>query len=255
MRKARLSEIQKFIERKGVATMQEICREFDIALSTARKDISDIAKEGGIQKIYGGAKAESQANISGFLTYERRANIDKQEKMLVAKQAAALVHDGDSIFLDSGTTTAKMIDFLANKRVTVFTSNVEILINSIKYENIELYFLGGKLNKTSFSTQQFWSMDHLHDFNINKAFMAASGYSINGGVTHASPWEYETKRFAVEKAAETYILITDNKIDKKTLVKYADAEEIKNVVTNKDVSKLYHEFFTKNHIRLHIAEG
>lgn len=254
MRKRRLTDMQSFIEKKGAVTMQEICSEFDIALNTARKDISDLAKSGAIQKVYGGAKSSNSANLSEFQSYERRSKINKREKMVVAEKAADFVQDGDTIFLDSGTTTTKMIDFLSKKQVTIFTSNVEVLINAIKYDNLEIYFMGGKLNKKSFSTQKFWSMDYLKDFNINKAFMAASGYSINGGVTHASPWEYETKRFAVEKAMETYILITDSKIDKKTLVKYADAAEIKNVITDKDVSEKYHEFFAKNNIKLHVAE-
>lgn len=255
MRNERLSQMQDFIDRKGTVTMEEICSEFDIALNTARKDISDLAKSGAVQKIYGGAKSVNANGLSEFLAYERRFIINREQKLSVAKKAASLVEDGDIIFLDSGTTTAGMVDFLSDRHITIFTANVEVLVSAMKYDNLELYFLGGKLNKKSCSTQKVWTIDYLYNFNINKAFMAASGYSIMGGATHASPWEYEIKRFAVEHAMETYLAVDSSKFDKKTLVKYADASEIKNIVTDSEVDQVYEEFFKENGITLHLAEN
>jgi len=254
LRGERLSEMVSFIERKGIVSMEDLCSVFDIALSTARKDISYLAAKGAVQKVYGGAKAINKSSFNDFLTYERRSVIDKEEKLMVARKAASFVEEGDIIFLDSGTTTARIIDFLQDKQVAIFTANVEVLIKAMKYDNLEVYFIGGKLNRKSCSTEKFWAMDHLKNFNIGKAFMAASGYSIKGGATHGSPWEYETKRYAVERAMETYLVITNMKIDKKTLVKYADANEIKNVITDKEVKKNYREYFEKNGITLYVAE-
>ncbi|MGI6732682.1 MAG: DeoR/GlpR family DNA-binding transcription regulator [Anaerovoracaceae bacterium] len=254
MRKVRLFDMEEFINRKGIVTMDEICNEFNIALNTARKDISELVRNGKAEKVYGGVKAVNNTPYNEFLTYERRITINREQKRKVAKKAASFVEDGDIIFLDSGTTTSCIVDFLAGKRVSIITANVEVLINAMKYDNLEVYIIGGRFNKKSCSIVKVMPSDYHINFNINKAFMAASGFSIEGGATHGSPWEYESKRFAMKRASEIFLVIDSTKVDKKTLVKYADAKEMKNIIIDKPLNAKYMDFINENEINLYVAE-
>lgn len=253
MRKGRLSEMRKFIDEKGIVTMEEICIRFDIAMNTARKDISELVKAGEIQKIYGGAKSLGETESSEARTYERRLAMNKIGKARIAAKAASFVNDGDIIYIDSGTTVSGMADYLKDKSVTIFTSNIAVADSAMKYEKLSVYLLGGRLNKQSYSIEMAWDMDFPKDFNIDKAFLAATGYSIEGGAAQDSPWESKRKKFVVEHSTDTYIMADRSKIGKKALVKYAEAGSVQNLITDKDVDERYARFFEENGVNLYVV--
>ena len=253
MRKGRLMEMRKFIDDKGIVTMEEICEHFSIAMNTARKDISELVKAGEIQKVYGGAKSMGEKENSEAKTYERRLAMNKSGKERIAAKAASFVNDGDIIYIDSGTTVSGMVDHLKDKNVTIFTPNIAVANNAMKYEKLCVFILGGRLNKESYSIEMAWDTEFPDNFNIDKAFLAATGYSIEGGAAQDTPWECKRKKFVVEHSTDTFIAADSSKIGKKALVKYADAGTIQNLITDKAVDERYAEFFKENGVKLFVV--
>lgn len=249
MRKERLQQIEEFINSKGFVTMEEIREEFSIAMPTVRKDISELANQKLIEKVYGGAK--SIVKPAGRMhIFKNREVVNVAEKNEIAHKAAKIIKDGDVIYIDSGTTAANIIKHIVGKHVTVITSNLAAVNAISEAEDVEVYVLGGKLNKDTMSVDTSSACKQISRFNIDKAFMAATGYSIEGGIAQDSPTECEFKKYVLTVATECCLIIDSSKIGKKALVRYANAEDIKTIITNGRIKKEYEEFFGNNNINI-----
>ncbi|MGN0705273.1 MAG: DeoR/GlpR transcriptional regulator, partial [Lentihominibacter sp.] len=109
---------------------------------------------------------------------------------------------------------------------------------------------GGKFNKDTMSVDNASACDIIVGYNIDKAFMAATGYSTEGGIAQDSPSECEIKRFALEHATESYLLIDSSKIGKKALIRYADPDSIKTIITDGAYDGKYKKYFRENGINI-----
>ncbi len=249
MRQERLEKIEEYVSSNGFVTMEQIRDEFQIAMPTVRKDISELASQGLIEKVYGGAKAITKTG--GHLhKFKNRESLHVVEKNTIAAKAAGLIDDGDVIYIDSGTTVASIFNYIGDKHVTVITSNLAAINSIAGTENVDLYIIGGKFNKDTMSVDNASACELIGGYNIDKAFMAATGYSIEGGIAQDSPTECEIKRFALERATESYLLIDSSKIGRKALIRYAEPDSIRTIVTDGAYDKEYKKYFKENGINI-----
>lgn len=249
MRKERLQKIEEYIIKNEFVTMEKIRDEFGIAMPTVRKDIGELANQGRIEKVYGGAKAAAIKSGSMHL-FKNREKVRMSEKNEIAKKAADQVNDGDVIYIDSGTTAASMIRYLDGRHVTVITCNL-VAVNAISAcDGVEVYIMGGKLNKETMSVDNMFSRDFIDGLNIDKAFMAASGYSLEGGVAQDSYTECEIKQYVLGVATESFLIIDSSKIGRKALARYAGADAIKTIITDGSVRSDYLKYFAENNIKI-----
>lgn len=249
MRKERLEQIIEFISDKGFVTMEQVREEFNIAMPTVRKDISELASQGLIEKVYGGAKAVKRQSKNRHL-FRNRQGVQVEAKHEIAQKAAGIVSDGDVIYLDSGTTAAAIIEFIKDKHVTIITSNMAAIMASAEMDNIDVYVLGGKFNRDTMSVDHADPANILKEFNVHKAFMAATGYSIEGGLAQDSPTECGIKKHVMDIASETFLIIDSSKIGKKALIRYADPDSIGTIITDGKVEREYREYFKANGINI-----
>ncbi|MCQ2546587.1 MAG: DeoR/GlpR family DNA-binding transcription regulator [Clostridia bacterium] len=249
MRKERLVQIEEYISGNGFVTMEQIMDKFDIAMPTVRKDISELASQGLIEKVYGGAKAVV-APSKNMHMFKNRRGVHMEAKNAIASKAAELVDDGDVIYIDSGTTAAAIIEYLTGRHVTVITSNMAAVMASAEMNNIDVYVLGGKFNRDTMSVDHADSEAIMKEFNVDKAFMAATGYSIEGGLAQDSPTECDIKKHVIRKATDTFLIIDSSKIGKKALIRYAEPDAIKTIITDGQVDRKYKDYFKKNSINV-----
>lgn len=230
MKADRIQEMERYVLQRGAATMEELRVHFDVSMNTVRRDVAQLLQRGTVDKVYGGvcAKPTEQA----LTPYEERRRGSETAKAAIGKRAAELVENGDVIFIDSGTTTLHMIDWLADKRdLTIITNNLEAIIRALPHENITIIALPGQVRRKTHSLTGDDAVRYLKRFNIRKAFMASTGVSAHG-VTNSSPMEYEIKKCAVENAEKTVLLIAQAKFGVTGLMTYAQLEDFDVVVTD-----------------------
>lgn len=231
MRLDRISRIRDYITRKGVVSIEEICDAFDISKSTLRRDLEILEQEGCITKVYGGVKYNRNKPLVPF---EARDITNIDAKVRVGKTAASFIENNDIIFIDSGTTTPNIVDFIPDDlQVTIITNSLAVLLSASQRKNITLYVLPGCYNDQTNSFCGAESGPALQRYNITKAFMAASGFTLENGATHASPWEYEIKKAAVEKAYKKYLLVDCSKLGVTTMLTYCQAIDFNAVITDR----------------------
>ena len=251
MRTLRLQKMKDYINEKGAVSFEELCRVFEISINTARRDIAILETDGSITKVYGGVKTNK---TSGLVPYKERYIKNLDQKLAICKTAAEFVQDGDVIFLDAGTTVHYMLDYLQEKHITVITTSLTVLMKAAKMNNIRLYTLSGTLNRESNSFEDIGASAILERYAISKAFMAASGYSINDGITHASPWEFEMKNALIRRSnTDTFLLVDNTKIGSAAIMKYAEADDIRHLVTCPPIDDLYLNYLREKNIQLHLA--
>ena len=248
MRQMRLNEMHKYIVEKGAVDFNELCEKFKISINTARRDIDTLVSEGNVVKTYGGAAASKNNEL---VPYEKRfiSNIDDKKK--IAMYAAQFVEDGDILFLDSGTTVPLLLDYISDSiNISVISASFDVLVRGVGKSNIDLYALSGKLNRSTNSFQEVGTSKLLMNYNITKALMAASGYSVSGGITTSAPWEYQIKKAVFSKDAKMYLMADITKFDKVKMFKYADASDVDCVITSDLPNKKYLDFFSDHNITL-----
>lgn len=254
MRSERINNIVKYIYKNKNVTLDQICEHFSISKSTIRRDLSEILKDNNLKKTYGGITLNN-TNSTKYLTSFSERNIENiDEKIKISQKAATLVEDNDVIFIDSGTTTFHMIDYLENiKNLTILTNNLEIIYRAIKYDNINLISLSGSLNRKTLSFVGYTSASTIKEFNITKAFMATTGFSIINGVTNSSPLESDIKKNVILKSNQVILLADSSKFNTVSLITYCSLKEINILITDKIPDKIISEYLNNNNSKIILA--
>ncbi|MEA5009923.1 DeoR/GlpR family DNA-binding transcription regulator [Clostridium tyrobutyricum] len=219
--------------------------------NTIRRDIHELVKSGTIKKVYGGVSANSKL----LVPFNERKIKNSITKTLLAKTASEFINDGDIVFIDSGTTTVNMADFLKNRiNVTIITNNLNFITNSIRYENLNIISTGGTLVRKTNSFAGIDTLNMLKNYNINKSFMAATGVSLTNGVTNSSPLECEIKKAVVNKSNQIYLLADSSKFGISSLMTYCEIKDVDCLITDKMPPKEYQALIKQHDTNLIIAK-
>lgn len=252
MRSQRIAEIEQYIYAHKTVTLDELCEVFQVSKNTIRRDIEEIIQNPDIVKTYGGVMINTQTKKLLVSFTER--NISHQEaKRQIAAKAASLVNDGDSIFIDSGTTTLYMLEYLKNKKITLLTNNVEVMVQAIPYENINLICLSGTLNRKTLSLTGNNAAKLLSTYNIKKAFLAATGITLDNGATNSSPEETCIKEMAVKKSTEKYLLADSSKFGVISLLTYCGINDFTGIVTDVEPEEDFCEYAKEHQVEILLA--
>lgn len=230
MKSFRLRRMEQYILEKENVSMEELCEEFDMSMNTVRLDVAALVKKGSVKKVYGGVCSNRQNSLVPF---EERKMKNSEQKKSLCRAAAALVEDGDIIYVDSGTTTMYLADYLdKHKNVTILTNNLNVIMRSVPYENLQVICLPGILERKTNSFVSAETGKILARYNIKKAFFAATGITENGDVTNSSSLEYEIKREAMRNSEHKYLLLDSSKFGKSALLTYAHISNMERVVVD-----------------------
>ncbi len=247
MRTIRITEIENYIYEKKNVSLDELMEKFSVSKNTIRRDIDYIVKNTSIIKTYGGVTVPNKGENT-LSSYTQRSNVNSEQKLNIAMLAGDEIEDGDTIYIDSGTTTTKIIDYIENKRVTIITNNLNILISAVKYPSISVISLPGELLRDTLSLVGPLSIEFLSQFNISKSFMSTTGFSIDKGVTNSSPLESGIKEMAISKSGKIYLMADMSKYNYTALMTYSTLKDIDVLLTNGAIPKELSDFCDKNDI-------
>ena len=224
----RHSIILNLVNSKGVITLSEIMNETNSSESTIRRDLTFLEEKGALKRIHGGAKTISSP--SEELTYSEKSSKNIQAKSDIAKLASLEVNNGDSIFLDAGTTTIEIIKYLKDKNIFVVTNGLKH-IDELIDNNINCYILGGKIKFTTKAIIGGDALKCINKFRFDKCFLGSNGVHISMGCTTPDTEEALIKEAAIKNSKKSYILCDDSKFGEVSLVKFGDIQDV-TIITN-----------------------
>lgn len=234
MKIKRIEQEEAYIQEAQNVTIEELCEKFGVSKNTIRRDLIELEKKGSIVKNYGGVSSAVQSYDVGMLPFNARGRLMREEKQRIAERAAEFVKDGDYIFVDSGSTVCNLVDFIKTMNVTVLTNNLDFIIRALPYPNIQIITFSGILNRDyySFTSIDERSAEILSSYNFTKAFMAATGVTVQYGAMNSLLSDNQLKTTAVNRAQEVYLLVDHTKFGKVTIKSYGSLEQIDTIITD-----------------------
>lgn len=253
MRAKRIDLIEQYIYEYKSVSLDKLCEKFQVSKNTIRRDINYLTEKGVIKKVYGGVTINDASNISDLVSFEARHLTNMDEKNKISKLATEYVNDGDTIFIDSGTTPLNMIDNLKDKKnLTIITYSVQIVMKAIQYPEITVISLPGVLKRPTYSLIGSGSFEYLQTYNINKAFMSCTGLSVENGICNASAEEFDIKKTAVSKSQTIFLLADHSKFNRVALMTFCDLENIHCIITDQMPTSNFVDFCKENSIEIRV---
>lgn len=248
MKVERINKIEEYLQQHKSAKLDELCEIFDVSKNTIRRDIDILQKEGKIQKVYGGVVYINRNNL---IPFSQRELYLKDEKKKIAIKAAELIKDNDILLVDAGSTTANIIPFIKDKQnITIITNSLTVLNEALLLNNCKVISTGGDLLKETCSFTGFEAISLLAKLNAHKTFIAASGLSLDNGITNSSIIEAEIKKTMLNVSKEKILLIDHSKFDTSSLVTFANLSDIDTIITDQLPEQHYIDRFKKEHVEL-----
>ena len=147
--RARQEEILKLVEQKGSVTLQELKDKLETSESTIRRDLNALDLQGKLVKVFGGAVAlEPEDMDSRDEQVSKREEKNLEEKKQIARYAASMIKEDDFVYLDAGTTTGCMIEYLENKGA-IFVTNAPSHAEKLTKKGIDVILIGGRLKQST----------------------------------------------------------------------------------------------------------
>lgn len=204
----RKNSILETLQKEQRVLVSELSQAYGVTEETIRRDLDKLEKEGFVKKTYGGAVLNENTNIEMPLRIREKTN--RKEKQTIAKLVAAMIEEGDSIILDSSSTSLMVAQELKDrKKLTVITNSLEVLIEFSKSKGVQVISTGGLLKSSTLSLIGKNAEKTLENFYVDKAIISCKGLDIKKGATDSSQDDAEIKRSMVS-CSKQLILIADS---------------------------------------------
>ncbi|WP_404321677.1 DeoR/GlpR family DNA-binding transcription regulator [Cytobacillus firmus] len=230
----RKNEILKELKKTGKVKVVELVEQFQVSEETIRRDLMILEEKGLLKRVYGGAiHAVFQSEEPPFV---QRTTVNQEAKVKVGKKAVELITDGDVIAIDVGTTMLEFAKQIEKKKDIIIITN-SLPVSSVLTESLnqhmftgQVLLLGGQIDPKHQSISGSLTEQMLNQFNIDKAFISAGGFSIQNGVSNYHLHETLVSRKMVEVSKQVILLTDSSKIGVDTFSKVCPLEKIDVVV-------------------------
>lgn len=203
----RQKKIHLLLSREGVVSVAELTQMFGVSELTIRRDLDALSRKGLLERTHGGAVSTQHMSVEPL--YSHKGTIRKREKEAIGAAAAELAQDGDTLLINSGSTTLEVIRNLRHKKVRVITSNAGAIAEAVGSE-MEVILLGGRYRPQSNSIVGALAHLSLQQVYGNKAFIGVDGISLKYGLTTPALGEAEIARQMIERTPGPVIVVADH---------------------------------------------
>jgi DeoR family fructose operon transcriptional repressor len=231
----RQQKIAEYVQTRERASVLELAQHFQVSESTVRRDLKILEEESKLRRTHGGAVAFVSDNSEPtFVEKEDRYRLQKE---LIAKEAASMVREGDSILLDSGTTTYYLAKELKTfKNLTVVTNSVAVAQELSANTGIDLILTGGTLRHETLAMVGPLAEKALESVHVDKAFVAINGLDPVIGLTTPNMLEASTKMAFFRSTKQVILLMDHTKYGRVSFAKVAALSEIDQILTDDGIS-------------------
>ncbi|MBB3934575.1 DeoR/GlpR family DNA-binding transcription regulator [Aureimonas phyllosphaerae] len=227
--------ILKTVRRDGRLVAKEFSRQLGLSEDTIRRDLREMAGEGLLQRVHGGALPASPATAE----YGVRQTIETDAKARLGAAAARLVRPGQVVFLDGGTTNVQLARQLPpDLEATVVTHSPSVAVELARHPRIEVELIGGRLFKHSVVAMGAACIETLGRIRADLFVMGATGVHAQAGASTGQAEEAALKRFIVRQSAETIVLATRDKLGAASPFGIVPLAEISSIIVERDLPDL-----------------
>ena len=232
----RHNKILKTVELLRTVSVQELKERLEVSEVTIRKDLNYLEDQGLIIRTHGGARLAQDSNRMRTLSIRKREN--PEFKHIIAQKAATLINEGDTIYIDSGSTCQALAEELRDSKrsVRVISNALPILNILADSESISLFSIGGSFRREAGSFVGPLSLSNLGDYQIETGFVGTTGYDAEGVFSSQNVIESQLKKQVLESSKRRVILADSTKADIRAFSVFARPGEVDILITDSGCS-------------------
>ena len=217
--------VLNLLEKKDFMMVDEIAELVQASKATVRRDLQDMEDSGLVKRFHGGVSLQGKVLVEDSVSLPEMMTINLDEKKKIAKIGGGIRWKMEmSIFLDSGSTTYSMVEYLTAKEIQVVTNGVQHA-TQLCGKRIPVYLLGGNIIPDSMSIFSEESISILENMNFDKVFLGTRGVDIQAGYTTTNQSDAMIKSTALSRAVKGYVLADFTKIGKRKFFTFATLDD------------------------------
>ncbi len=232
----RRSEILDMLAEKGSLTLVELTKKFSVSEATIRRDLTELESLGKLQRTHGGAVRRDLSLFENNYAYNELVNIESKRE--IARICEKLVHDGDTVMLDSGTTTYEIARVLKNKKITLITNSATIIADFVENGagNITFISTGGVVRPNFRSFVGSFAEDCIRSVVPDISFVCSNGFSLQRGASTPDISEASLKRIMLQSSKKSYLVSDSSKEGKDFFCVISDLRSFDGIIIDKGIS-------------------
>ena len=220
----RYNIILQELKAKGIVSVSDLVKILDASESTVRRDLNALDSEGLLKKIHGGAIQIGESASKHDYKVNVRQSLNLDEKNEIAKKAASLIEEGDVIYLDAGTTTENLINFIEADDITIVTNGI-VHAKKLLEKGIKTFILGGEVKAITEAIVGSTAVEDLKKYNFTKGFFGTNGVSNKNGYTTPDINEAMVKSQAMKMCTESFILADTSKLEEVSFITFGEISD------------------------------
>jgi DeoR/GlpR family transcriptional regulator of sugar metabolism len=239
------------VDQNGQVTVVDLIKRFSISAVTVRSDLDALASIGAIVRSHGGAVRRLEATQDYPL--RTKETLHHIEKVRIGKAAAELVRAGETIILDSGSTTAEIARHLKKLKLpslTVITNALNIAVELADHAGISLMMIGGLLRPISCSFVGPQAEAMMNDFHADRLFLAVDGFDLENGPSTPDVLEAQLNNVMIRSAKEVNVVADFSKLGRRSVSKIGPFDRIRRLITDKRAAPEFTEGLRKKGIEV-----
>ena len=229
---SRRKKILEHIKENGEVLVASLSKEFGVSEVTIRNDLEHLEQKNLLVRARGGAiYTENNVGIDQRIAEKNKIHIN--EKIAIGKAASSLIKDGDTIIIDSGTTTAEIAKHLNGiKQLNVITNALNIANHLLIHSSVNVIIPGGYLRQNAMSLVGPLAEKNLRNFFVDKLFLSTDGFDTKQGIFTPNIDEAHLNGIMIEIAKEVILVTDSSKFKRKSLAFICGLDKITKVVTD-----------------------
>jgi DeoR/GlpR family transcriptional regulator of sugar metabolism len=236
MRNARHDDILQILQARKRISVSDLTSRLNVSDVTIRKDLALLEDMGLLTRTRGGAVLAEDRERRQALVARRRRNIEA--KTAIAASAAALVGEGETVYIDSGSTCALLSERLYDRTLRVVTNSIDAINTLLDTPSVALFSVGGSYRKEAGSFIGPQAVATLSGMHIDIAFIGASGFSTEGVFSSQNTIESELKRQVISRANRAVVLADKSKFGRTAFSVFASVANVDLVITDAEPGEL-----------------
>jgi DeoR/GlpR family transcriptional regulator of sugar metabolism len=221
------------VDQQGQVTVADLSDRFSISAVTVRSDLDALASLGAVVRSHGGAVRRLEATQD----YPLRAKetLHRAEKIRIGKAAAELIQTGETVILDSGTTTAEIARHIKKSKIqslTIITNALNIALEMMDCPDISLIVVGGLLRPVSCSFVGPQAEAMMNEFHADRLFLAVDGFDLEYGPSTPDVLEAQLNNLMIRSAKEVNVVADFSKLGRRSVSKIGPLERIHRLITD-----------------------
>lgn len=253
MTAGRQEKIRFLLQRHGYLTVADLAQRFNVSEMTIRRDLKELAAMGMVQREHGKAVYPQNPQPRNGIFISRLGEAHK-EKLAIGRAAADLVQEGESIILDSGTTTLA-VALSINQKCIVVTNSLPVADVLGVRQDINTVLTGGEVQRTTYSLMGPLTRESISGFNADKLFLAATGVSVDKGLSTMSMMESEVKQAMINAAKEVILVAHSAKLDKTFYHTFVKWDKVDIFITDSEADPILLKRIDDQGVKVIVAES